>query len=249
MNTEISRGELRYEGKAKRVYATPDPARFIVEYKDDATAFNAQKRGTILDKGVVNNHITAHLYPMLEQAGVPTHFIERLSEREQLVRAVEIIPVEVVVRNVAAGSFAKKLAIAEGTLLARPIVEYYYKSDVLGDPLINTDTAVSLGWATEAELARVRELALKVNSVLTPFFLARQIRLVDFKLEFGKTEGGEIVLADEISPDTCRFWDAESGEKLDKDRFRRDLGGVEDAYQEMLRRVLSDPATPAEGSR
>ncbi|AFZ66291.1 phosphoribosylaminoimidazolesuccinocarboxamide synthase [Deinococcus peraridilitoris] len=234
------KGELRYEGKAKKVYATDKPGEYIVEYKDDATAFNAQKRGTVADKGVVNNAITSVLYPRLEAAGVPTHFLAQLSEREQLVKAVEIVPVEVVVRNVAAGSFSKRLGLSEGVLLSQPVVEYYYKSDVLGDPLINTDTAVTMGWATEEDLAVIRTLALRVNAFLTPFFAARGVRLIDFKLEFGKTPDGEIVLADEISPDTCRFWDAQSGEKLDKDRFRRDLGGVEDAYQEMLRRVISE---------
>jgi phosphoribosylaminoimidazole-succinocarboxamide synthase len=230
-------GELRYEGKAKRVYATADPAVYIVEYKDDATAFNGVKKAQIGGKGAINNAITAAIYPQLEAAGIPTHFIEKLSEREQRVKAVEIVPVEVIVRNVAAGSFSKRLNIEEGTPLPRPVVEYCYKSDALGDPLINTDTAVSLGWATETELARIHELALQVREFLTPFFLARGIKLIDFKLEFGKLANGEIVLADEISPDTCRFWDAETNEKMDKDRFRRDLGGVEDAYAEMLRRV------------
>ncbi|MBB6097354.1 phosphoribosylaminoimidazole-succinocarboxamide synthase [Deinobacterium chartae] len=231
--------ELRYEGKAKRVYATEDPGLYVVEYKDDATAFNAQKRGNISGKGEVNNAITAALFPQLEAAGVPTHFVEKLSDREQLVKAVTIIPVEVVVRNVAAGSFAKRLGLEEGPLLARPVVEYYYKSDALGDPLINSDTALAMGWANEAQLAEIRRLALEVNRFLTPFFEARGVRLVDFKLEFGVTRDGTVVLADEISPDTCRFWDLKTGEKLDKDRFRRDLGGVEDAYQEMLKRVVT----------
>ncbi|GGO34525.1 phosphoribosylaminoimidazolesuccinocarboxamide synthase [Deinococcus humi] len=239
----MTRGELKYEGKAKRVYASADPAEYIVEYKDEATAFNAQKRGQWVGKGATNNAITAHLYPMLEAAGIPTHFVEKLSETEQRVRAVTIIPVEVIVRNVAAGSFAKKLGLEEGTPLTRPVVEYCYKSDALGDPLINTDTAIALNWASETELTRVRELALKVRDFLTPFFLERGVRLIDFKLEFGKLSDGTVLLADEISPDTCRFWDAETGEKMDKDRFRRDLGGVEDAYAEMLRRVTS----PAEG--
>lgn len=237
------KGELRYEGKAKRVYATQNPAEYVVEYKDDATAFNAQKRGTIQGKGAVNNAITAALFPQLEAAGVPTHFLERLSEREQRVLAVEIVPVEVVVRNVAAGSFSKRLGLSEGVPLPMPVVELYYKSDVLGDPMINEDAAVALSWASREDLSVIRDLALKVNAFLAPFFEARGIRLVDFKLEFGKTPEGRIVLADEISPDTCRFWDASSGEKLDKDRFRRDLGGVEDAYQEMLRRVTQNVAT------
>ncbi|GAA5533709.1 phosphoribosylaminoimidazolesuccinocarboxamide synthase [Deinococcus aluminii] len=232
--------EQRYEGKAKKVYATENPLEYVVEYKDDATAFNGVKRAQIQGKGEINNAITAHLFPLLERAGVPTHFLEKLSDREQRVRAVTIIPVEVIVRNVAAGSFAKRLGLEEGTPLARPVVEYCYKSDALGDPLINTDTAVALGWASEADLRRIRELALKVRDFLVPYFGARGIRLVDFKLEFGRTPDGTIVLADEISPDTCRFWDAETNEKLDKDRFRRDLGGVEDAYAEMLRRVVGE---------
>ena len=237
-----SSGELKYEGKAKRVYTTANPGEYRVEYKDDATAFNAQKRGSWAAKGATNNAITALLYPQLEDAGVPTHFIAKLSDTEQLVKAVTIIPVEVIVRNVAAGSFAKKLGLDEGTPLSRPVVEYCYKSDALGDPLINTDTAVALGWASVNEMKRVRQLSIQVRDFLTPFFLTRGIRLIDFKLEFGKlpglTDPGEaIVLADEISPDTCRFWDAETGEKMDKDRFRRDLGGVEAAYAEMLRRI------------
>jgi phosphoribosylaminoimidazole-succinocarboxamide synthase len=235
--TSVTRGELRYEGKAKRVYATPDPAQYIVEYKDDATAFNGVKKAQIAGKGGVNNAITSAIYPRLEAVGIPTHFLRQLSEREQLVKAVSIVPVEVIVRNVAAGGFSKRLDIAEGTPLSRPVVEYCYKSDALGDPLINTDTALALGWATEAQLRRIRELALKVRDFLTPFFAERGVKLIDFKLEFGTLEHGEVVLADEISPDTCRFWDAKTDEKLDKDRFRRDLGGVEDAYSEMLRRV------------
>lgn len=232
--------EQRYEGKAKKVYATENPLEYVVEYKDDATAFNGVKRAQIVGKGQINNAITAHLFPLLEEAGVPTHFLEKLSEREQRVRAVTIIPVEVIVRNVAAGSFAKRLGLEEGTPLTRPVVEYCLKSDALGDPLINTDTAVALGWASEDDLKRIRELALKVRDFLTPYFAARGIRLIDFKLEFGRTHDGQVVLADEISPDTCRFWDAETNEKLDKDRFRRDLGGVEDAYAEMLRRVTGE---------
>lgn len=234
---------MKYEGKAKRVYATENPAEYIVEYKDDATAFNAQKRGSWEGKGATNNAITAHLYPLLEQAGIPTHFIEKLSEREQRVKAVTIVPVEVIVRNTAAGSFSKRLGVEEGIKLARPVVEYCYKSDELGDPMINTDTALALGWAEEKDLSRIRELALKVRDFLTPYFAQRGVNLIDFKLEFGKLDNGEIVLADEISPDTCRFWDAKTGEKMDKDRFRRDLGGIEEAYAEMLRRVTA----PAEG--
>ncbi len=239
MPLKVTRGELRYEGKAKRVYATADPQQYVVEYKDDATAFNGVKRAQIEGKGAVNNAITVAIYPQLEAAGIPTHFIRQLSVNEQLVKAVSIVPVEVIVRNVAAGSFSKRLGIDEGTPLSRPVIEYCYKSDALGDPLINTDTVLSLGWATEAQLARIRELALMVRAFLTPFFEARGVRLIDFKLEFGTLAGGEVVLADEISPDTCRFWDAATNEKLDKDRFRRDLGGVEDAYAEMLRRITT----------
>ncbi|GAA5514465.1 phosphoribosylaminoimidazole-succinocarboxamide synthase [Deinococcus carri] len=235
--------EQRYEGKAKKVYATENPHEYVVEYKDDATAFNGVKKAQIQGKGEINNAITAHLFPLLERAGIPTHFLEKLGDREQRVRAVEIIPVEVIVRNVAAGSFSKRLGIEEGTPLARPVVEYCYKSDALGDPLINTDTAVALGWAGEDELRRIRELALNIRDFLVPYFAERGIRLIDFKLEFGRTHDGTVVLADEISPDTCRFWDAQTNEKMDKDRFRRDLGGVEDAYAEMLRRVTA----PAEG--
>lgn len=229
--------EQRYEGKAKRVFATEDPNLFVVEYKDDATAFNAQKRGSISHKGEINNAITSILFPLLENAGVPTHFVSKLSDREQLVKAVTIVPVEVIVRNLTAGSFAKRLGLEEGLTLSRPVVDYCYKSDEHGDPLINTDTAVALGWATTEELSRIRELALKVNSFLLAYFAERGIRLVDFKIEFGRLPNGDIVLADEISPDTCRFWDAKTNEKLDKDRFRRDLGNVEEAYQEMLKRV------------
>ena len=236
---QIRRGELRYEGKAKRVYATPDAEQYIVEYKDDATAFNGVKKAQISGKGAINNAITAHLYPLLEAAGIPTHFIRQLSPNGQLVKAVSIVPVEVIVRNVAAGSFSKRLGIEEGTPLAHPVIEYCYKSDALGDPLINTDTALSLGWATEPQLIKIRELALKVRAFLTPFFETRGVRLIDFKLEFGTLADGTVVLADEISPDTCRFWDMATGEKLDKDRFRRDLGGVEDAYVEMLRRITT----------
>ncbi|ADY25363.1 Phosphoribosylaminoimidazole-succinocarboxamide synthase [Deinococcus proteolyticus MRP] len=229
-----------YEGKAKKVFATENPAEYIVQYKDDATAFNAQKRGEWAGKGATNNAITAHLFPLLEAAGIPTHFIEQLSDTEQRVKAVTIVPVEVIVRNIAAGSFSKRLGVEEGEKLSRPVVEYCYKSDALGDPLINTDTALALGWASEEDLTRIRELALKVRDFLVPYFEKRGVTLVDFKLEFGKLPGGEIVLADEISPDTCRFWDAQTGEKLDKDRFRRDLGGEAEAYAEMLRRVTSE---------
>lgn len=237
----MTKGELKYEGKAKKVYATTHPQEYIVEYKDDATAFNAQKRGTWEGKGATNNAITAHLYPLLEKAGIPTHFIEQLDERTQRVKSVTIIPVEVIVRNIAAGSFSKRLGIEEGTSLSRPVVEYCYKSDEYGDPLINTDTALALGWATSKELSRIRELTLQIRDFLVPYFQARAVTLVDFKLEFGKLADGSIVLADEISPDTCRFWDANTGEKMDKDRFRRDLGGEAEAYTEILKRVTTTP--------
>ena len=233
--------ELRYEGKAKRVYATDDSEAYIVEYKDEATAFNAQKRGEIAGKGAVNNAVTAKIFEMLEAEGVPTHFLGTLSEREQLVRAADIIPVEVVVRNLAAGSFSKRYGVEEGRVLEPFIIEWCYKSDTLGDPPMNDATAVALSFASERELETLRTLATRVNTLLKPYFRKRGLVLVDFKIEFGRLPSGEIVLADEISPDTCRLWDASTGDKLDKDRFRRDLGGVEEAYQEVLRRVTSEP--------
>ena len=241
----VQRLEQRYEGKAKKVYATDDPERFIVEYKDDATAFNAQKRGTIAGKGAVNNAVTARLFGVLEAAGIPTHFVETLSEREQLVKALSIIPVEVIIRNQAAGSFAKRYGVEEGGELNPQVIEWCYKSDELGDPPMNSATAVALGFATREELDTLFNLSEKINSVLRPFFAERSLVLVDFKLEFGRLPSGEILLADEISPDTCRLWDAKSGEKLDKDRFRRDLGGVETAYQEVLKRVLAEGSEDA----
>jgi phosphoribosylaminoimidazole-succinocarboxamide synthase len=236
----VQKLEQRYEGKAKKVFATSDPDLYIVEYKDDATAFNALKRGTIQDKGIVNNAVTAKLFPLLATQGVPTHFIEKLSAREQLVRAVSIIPVEVIVRNLTAGSFARRYGVEEGQPLEPVVVEWCYKSDALSDPPMNSDTAVALGFATQEQLEELKRLSLRVNVVLKAFFDARGLQLVDFKLEFGTTRDGRIVLADEISPDTCRLWDKQSGERLDKDRFRRDLGNVEEAYQEVLRRVLQD---------
>jgi phosphoribosylaminoimidazole-succinocarboxamide synthase len=239
----VQKGEMLYEGKAKRVYATDQPKYVIVEYKDDATAFNGEKRGTIGGKGELNNRMTAIFFELLGGAGIPTHFVERLSDREQLVKRVTIIPIEVVVRNVAAGSLSKRLGLSEGQELPRPIVELYYKSDELGDPLINEDHIAILGIATPEQLARIREYALTVNSLLREHLAGRRVLLVDFKLEFGTDAAGTILLADEISPDTCRFWDADTHEKLDKDRFRRDLGGVEEAYQEMLRRLVG--AVPA----
>ncbi|MFO7545681.1 MAG: phosphoribosylaminoimidazolesuccinocarboxamide synthase [Trueperaceae bacterium] len=234
------RGDMRYEGKAKKVYATDEPGLYVVEYKDDATAFNAQKRGTIEGKGVVNNTVSSRLFPFLETAGVPTHFVRKLSDREQLVRAVEIVPLEVIVRNRAAGSFAKRYGVEEGGDLDPIVIEWCYKNDALNDPPINDAAAVALGFATPDELETMFELSTQVNDALMPFFEARGLELVDFKLEFGRTTDGALVLADEISPDTCRLWDLASGERLDKDRFRRDLGGVEEAYQEVMRRVLEE---------
>ncbi|WP_367306514.1 phosphoribosylaminoimidazolesuccinocarboxamide synthase [Alicyclobacillus acidocaldarius] len=228
---------LLYEGKAKKVFATSDPGVVRVLYKDDATAFNGEKRGTIAGKGAINNQMSNLLFRYLEEHGVPTHFVEEISERETLVRKVEIIPIEVVVRNIAAGSFSKRFGIEEGTPLERPLVEFYYKNDALGDPLVTDDHALILHLATADDLAELRRLALAVNDLLVQRFRAVGLILVDFKLEFGRLPSGEIVLADEISPDTCRLWDERTREKLDKDRFRRDLGGVEEAYQEVWARL------------
>lgn len=226
-----------YEGKAKKIFATNDENLVIMEYKDSATAFNGEKKGEIENKGVMNNEISAMLYKMLNSKGIPTHFIEKLSNREVLCKKVSIIPLEVIVRNVAAGSFSKRLGVPEGSELKTTIFEISYKDDALGDPLINDYHAVAIGAATWEELKTVYDITGKVNEILSAFFLQQNIRLIDFKLEFGKTSTGEIVLADEISPDTCRFWDATTGEKLDKDRFRRDLGNVKEAYEEMLSRI------------
>ncbi len=228
--------EMFYEGKAKKLYSTPDPDLVIAYFKDDATAFNAKKRGTIEDKGVINNRMSELFFGLLERAGVRTHFVRRLNDRDMLCKRLQIVPVETVVRNMVAGSMAKRLDREEGEELKFPIVEYYYKSDALDDPLVYPEHALLFGWATEDELKTIRALALKVNDVLRKFLDERGIILVDFKLEFGRHHG-EILLGDEICPDTCRFWDKATRKKLDKDRFRRDLGNVEDAYQEMLRRV------------
>ncbi len=229
-----------YEGKAKKVYATDDPDLVIVDYKDDATAFNGLKKGTIAGKGVINNRVTNYLMQMLEEKGIPTHFVKELSERETLVRRVSIVPLEVIVRNISAGSFSKRYGVEEGRVFAEPTLEFSYKNDDLGDPLINDDHAVALGIATRDEIAQIRQMALQVNTLLKEFFKGVGIDLVDFKLEFGKTSDGRIVLADEISPDTCRFWDAKTHAKLDKDRFRRDLGDVEEAYHEILSRIFGE---------
>jgi len=232
-----ARTELRYEGKAKRVYATADPDLYRVEYKDDATAYNAAKRGTIAGKGEMNAAITATLMRHLETEGIRTHFVAQLGPNEQLVRRVEIVPVEVIVRNRAAGSFAARYGVEEGPDLDPVVIEWCLKSDALGDPPMNDATAVALGFATEDQLEALFEGAIAVNESLRPFFAERGLDLVDFKLEFGTDADGQLLLADEISPDTCRLWDLESGERLDKDRFRRDLGGVEEAYREVARRV------------
>ena len=229
--------EQMYEGKAKKVFATDDPKLLIVEYKDDATAFNGVKRGTIQGKGVINNRMSNRLMARLEREGIPTHLVEELSERETLVKAVKIVPLEVIVRNIAAGSFSQRYGTPEGTVFAKPTVEFSYKNDELGDPLLNTDHALALRLATEEEIDTIRRYALKINEILRAFWLDCGVTLVDFKLEFGRLSDGTIVLADEISPDTCRLWDTETGKKLDKDRFRRDLGGVEDAYAEIMGRL------------
>ncbi|HHT17308.1 MAG TPA: phosphoribosylaminoimidazolesuccinocarboxamide synthase [Papillibacter sp.] len=227
-----------YEGKAKKVFTTDDPDLVIVEYKDDATAFNGEKRGTIVGKGVINNKMTNYFMQLLSETGIPTHFIRELSDRETLVRCVSIVPLEVIVRNIAAGSFSKRYGVEEGRLLRRPTLEFSYKNDDLGDPLINTYHIYALDLASPAEVGLITEYAFKINDFLKSTLAQCGITLVDFKLEFGKTSSGEIILADEISPDTCRFWDSKTGEKLDKDRFRQDLGNVEGAYREMARRLF-----------
>ena len=230
--------EQIYEGKAKKVYKTDNPERYIVDYKDDATAFNGLKKGTIAGKGIINNQMSNRLMQMIEQKGVPTHFVRELSERETLVKKVSIVPLEVIVRNIAAGSFSKRYGVEEGMVFEEPVIEFSYKNDALGDPLLNTDHALALKVATRAEIDTIKSYALKVNSILKAFWAECGITLVDFKLEFGKTADGSVILADEISPDTCRLWDSATGEKLDKDRFRRDLGGVEEAYAEIMKRLV-----------
>ena len=235
----MEKREQLYEGKAKKVFATDDPELLIVSYKDDATAFNGLKKGTIAGKGVINNRTSNYLMRRLEKAGIPTHFVEELSERDTLVKRVKIIPLEVIVRNISAGSFSKRYGVEEGIRFERPTVEFSYKNDGLGDPLLAEDHAAALKLAAPEEIALIRRYALAVNDALTAFWAECGVTLVDFKLEFGKTSDGTVILADEISPDTCRLWDAKTGEKLDKDRFRRDLGGMEDAYAEIMRRVLA----------
>ena len=229
--------EQLYEGKAKKVFATDQPDLVIVDYKDDATALNGKKRGTIKGKGAINNMMTNRLMQMLEKNGVPTHIVEEISDRETVVKKVSIVPLEVIIRNVAAGSLSKRLGIPEGTPLRKPVIEYCYKCDELDDPMVNEYHIAAMGWATDEQMKLIAEYALKVDSVLIRFFKEINVELIDFKLEFGVTSDGTLVLADEISPDTCRFWDATTHEKLDKDRFRRDMGGVEEAYIEMARRL------------
>ena len=232
--------EMLYEGKAKQVFATEDPEIVMVHYKDDATAFNGLKKGTITGKGVINNRMTNFMMKKLEAAGIPTHFVEELNDRDTLVKKVSIVPLEVIIRNISAGSFAKRFGVEEGIVFENPTIEYSYKNDDLGDPMINTAQALALKLATPEEIETIRTMAFKVNDIMKAFFQEVGVDLVDFKLEFGRLSDGTIVLADEISPDTCRFWDSKTHEKLDKDRFRRDLGGVEDAYEEMRRRIFGE---------
>ena len=234
----MEKKEQLYEGKAKKVFATDDPNLVIVSYKDDATAFNGEKKGTIAGKGAINNVMSNHMFQLLEQQGVPTHFVEQLSDRETVVKKVSIVPLEVIVRNISAGSFAKRYGVKEGIVFDEPTFELSYKNDDLGDPLMNEYHAIALGLATREEIELIKSMTFKVNEVMKQYFDTLNVTLVDFKLEFGKTADGKIVLADEISPDTCRLWDKTTGEKLDKDRFRRDLGGVEEAYQEIMNRVM-----------
>ena len=229
--------EQLYEGKAKKVFATDDPELLIVAYKDDATAFNGLKKGTIVGKGIINNKMSNRLMAMLEKNGIPTHYVRELSDRETLVKKVSIVPLEVIVRNISAGSFAKHYGVEEGIVFEQPTVEYSYKNDALGDPLLNTSHALALKLATAEEIETIRTYALRIDELLKAFWKTCGVTLVDFKLEFGRLSDGTIVLADEISPDTCRLWDAATGEKLDKDRFRRDLGGVEEAYAEIMHRL------------
>ncbi len=228
---------LLYEGKAKKVFATTDDKVVLVSYKDDATAFNGIKKGQIVGKGIINNKCTNILFKMLEEKGVETHLIEEISETDTFVKKVQIVPLEVIIRNVAAGSFSKNLGIEEGSTLKCPVLEFCYKDDALGDPLINDYHALAIGIATEEEIAQIKEMAFKINGILKEFFASVGVSLIDMKFEFGRYDG-RIILADEISPDTCRFWDAETNKKLDKDRFRRDLGGVEEAYDEIMARII-----------
>ena len=234
----MNKVEQLYEGKAKKVFSTEDPNLCIVSYKDDATAFNGQKKGTILGKGAINNRLTNYFMKLLEEKGVPTHFVEELSDTDAVVKKVQIVPLEVIIRNISAGSFAARYGVEEGIVFDAPTIEFSYKCDELNDPLMNSYHAIALKLATPEEIDTIKAMAFKVNDVLKEFWKSVGVTLVDFKLEFGRLPDGTIILADEISPDTARLWDSKTGEKLDKDRFRRDLGGVEDAYQEVLRRVL-----------
>ncbi len=233
----MQKKDLLYEGKAKKVYGTEDPEVYIVSYKDDATAFNGLKKGTIAGKGVVNNRMSNFMFQLLEKKGVPTHFIEELNERETAVKRVKIVPLEVIVRNTAAGSLSKRLGLPEGTPMKTPVLEFSYKNDELGDPMVNMYHILAMDLATRDELNTITSMSFQINEIMIDFFKSVGVDLIDFKLEFGKTSDGTIILADEISPDTCRFWDVNTHEKLDKDRFRRDMGGVEDAYQEMMKRI------------
>ena len=234
----MTKGKQLYEGKAKKIFETDNPEIWLVSYKDDATAFNGIKKGTILGKGIINNKVTNYMMRLLEKAGIPTHYIEEISERETLVKKVSIIPLEVIIRNVSAGSFAKNYGVEEGIIFDEPTIEFSYKNDNLGDPLINSYHAIALKLATKEEIEIIKKYAFKINEEMKKFFISINVKLIDFKLEFGKLADNKIVLADEISPDTCRFWDATTNEKLDKDRFRRDLGNVEGAYKEMMKRIL-----------
>ncbi len=236
----MEKREQLYEGKAKKVYLTDDPELYIVSYKDDATAFNGEKKGTIVGKGSINNRMTNMLMKVLEKKGVPTHFVEELNDRETLVKKVSIVPLEVIIRNISAGSFAKRFGVEEGIVFDEPTIEFSYKNDELGDPLMNAYHAIALKLATREEIETIKKMAFTVNDTLKEYFLALNIKLVDFKIEFGRLSNGTIVLADEISPDTCRLWDKDTNEKLDKDRFRRDLGGTEEAYQEVMRRLMGE---------
>lgn len=233
----VSRGNALHEGKAKVVFDTDQADLYLIYFKDDATAFNGQKKGTLKDKGVVNNTISTWIFRYLEKNGIATHFVDKPSDREMLVHKVEIIPVEVVVRNRAAGSLVKRLGVAKGTDLTPPLLEYFYKSDALNDPLIGETHIAHFGWATEQELTLMREMTQKVNELLQRVFASIDLDLIDFKLEFGRSSDGKVLLADEFTPDGCRLWDRVTGEPMDKDRFRQDLGGVEDAYSEVLRRL------------
>lgn len=236
----MEKKNMVYEGKAKKVFETENSELFIVSYKDDATAFNGLKKGTISGKGIINNKMSNMLMRLLEQKGIPTHFVEQLSDRETVVKKVTIVPLEVIIRNIAAGSFSQRYGVAEGTPFNEPTFEISYKNDDLGDPLLNDSHAIAIGAATKEDLSIIKDYALRVNEVLKDFWKQCGVTLVDFKLEFGKTSDGTIILADEISPDTCRLWDSETGEKLDKDRFRRDMGGVEDAYAEIMKRAVNN---------